>query len=234
MKGGSQAEGRLPGEGAGFVCSVHSGGKNPATGTRGQLRAEGGWTVLDVGGKSKERGRRGVRRGGAGESGQPQMPEVGLAAEGFKSPAPSVLSALTAPHPHPEPSSRPLSATAQCWGCSGDPGVFRVWAGDRQGGARGGWGLDSQGSRQPPGPKSEAEARRRQTIPAPKAGDNREAEDHIRALDMFCTARGVGEKNKKPKLPPARVSRWRHRQRSPDFWLPGTAHSQGFTMETPT
>ena len=55
MKGGSQAEGRLSGEGAGFVCSVHSGGKNPATGTRGRLHAEGGWTVLDVGGKGSPR-----------------------------------------------------------------------------------------------------------------------------------------------------------------------------------
>lgn len=196
------------------MCSVHSGGKNPATGMRGQLRAEGGWTVLDVGGKGSPRSGAGggLEEERLGKVASQKCWRWGWLAEGFKSPAPSVLGALTAPPP-PEPSSRPLfhlSATARCWGCSGDPGVFCVWAGDGQGGARGGWGLDSQGSRQPPGPESEAEARRRQTIPAPKAGDNGEAEDHIRALNMFCAARGVGEKNKKPKLPTATVSQWRH------------------------
>ena len=146
-------------------------------GTRGQLSAEGGWTVLDVGGK-------GSPRSGAG---------VGLEEEGLGEVA----------------SQKCQRWGWQCWGCRGDPGVFCVWAGDGQGGARGGWGLDRQGSRQAPGPESEAEAGR-QTIPAPKAGGNGEAENQVRPLNVFRTARGVGEKNKKPKLPTARVSQWRH------------------------
>ena len=76
-------------------------------GTRGQLSAEGGWTVLDVGGKGSPRSGAGagLEEEGLGEVASQKCRRWGWLAQGFKSHAPSVLNALTAPS---KPSSRPL------------------------------------------------------------------------------------------------------------------------------
>lgn len=86
-----------------------------------------------------------------------------------------------------------------------------VWAGDRQGGARGGGrgGLDSQRSSQPPGPESEAKARRRQTLPPLKAGGNWMADGQVQPLNVFHTVGSAGKENKKPQLHAAKVLQWR-------------------------
>lgn len=141
-------------------------------------------------------GRLGMQQG-FGESGQQEIPEVGVA-QGFQSQLQSVLRHELQP-PSPQPQIFVKSVYTQQPRTSGDSGegadAFCGLVTGRGGlGAVGSGGLTAVGSSQSPGLGSEAETRKGQNHQNPLEQGQLGADGQVQPLHLFCTACRVGEK----------------------------------------